>query len=161
MHLVTSDGAHISDWGKEIGIEFEIPPGAVPEGKQLELSVWPCADGPFQFPEGYKAASPAYLITPSFEFSCNITLKMYHFFVTDTVEDCEDMTFLSSSSSHYTGEKEQPQYQFRVLDNSVFKPTEAYGCVSLKHFCLSSIGVKRKRSAHSKTPSRKRRKGII
>ena len=30
---MTSDGAHIKNWGKEIGIEFDIPPGTVPNGR--------------------------------------------------------------------------------------------------------------------------------
>ena len=159
---VTPEGAHVSDWGEEIGIEFVIPPEAVPKGKQLELSVWPCVTTPFQFPEGYDAASPVYLITPSFEFSCNVTLKMYHFCATDTAEDCKSMTFLTSPATlHSREKKQQPQYQFKVLDKGVFNPGEEYGSVSLKHFCLSAVGVKRKKSSHSRAPSTKRQRGII
>ena len=153
---VTSDGAHINEWGQEIGIEFDIPPGAIPKGKKFELSVWPCISGPFQFPEGYDPASPVYLISPSFKFCCDITLTMYHFYVDETEEDCESMAFLAATATLPKGES-QPQYNFRVLERSVFKPSEEYGRVFLKHFCLKTIH-KRKRS--SQAPSTKRQKGI-
>ena len=62
---VTLAGGHIN-WWQEIGVKFDIPPGAVPEGKELDLSVWPCVKGPFQLPIGYELASPIFLISPSF-----------------------------------------------------------------------------------------------
>ena len=77
----TSAGVHITSWREEIGVEFDIPPGAVPEGKELELTVWPCSDGPFQLPKDYELASPVFLVSPSFEFSCEIRLTMYHLFL--------------------------------------------------------------------------------
>ena len=164
---VTSEGCHVN-WGEEIGIEFTIPPGAVPQGKELDLSVWPCTAGPFQLPEGYELASPVYLISPSFEFSCPITVTMYHYCVVETEEDSESMAFLSSHTTPHRGEghtphrgeDHTPHYQFRVLGKGSFKPSETYGCISLKHICNAAIGMRRKRKAHSiKHPPGKKAKG--
>jgi hypothetical protein len=128
--------------GKELGIEFEIPPGAVPEGKGLNLSVWPCSAGPFQLPEGYDFASPVFLISPSFEFSCEITLKLYHFSSVLSAEDCKKMVFLSSPATHALTREEtqKPVYQFRRLGKGVFEPLQEFGEVALSHFCFTAVG---------------------
>ena len=152
VQSVTSKGARITDWGKEIGIKFYIPPGAVPEGKQLNLSVWPCISGPFNLPDGYDPASPVYLITPSFKFSQEITVSMYHYSTVKTDDDCKNMTFLSAPVTQLT-KGQQPHYLFKVLKDGVFNAVQEYGCIFLKHFCLTTIGKHRKRSlskAHSK-----------
>ena len=140
---VTSKGCHVN-WGEEIGIEFMIPPGAVPQGKELDLSVRPCTAGPFQLPEGYELASPFYLITPSFQFSCAITVTMYHYCVVETEEDSDSMAFLSSPTTPHRGDGHTPHYQFRVLGKGMFKSSETYGYISLKHFCTLASGTKRK-----------------
>ena len=137
---VTSDGAHIN-WEKEIGIGFDIPPGAVPTGKQLDLSVWPCANGPFQLPEGYGMASPVFLVSPSFEFSCNINMTMHHFCTVETESNCDSMAFLSSPTIPSKGDGRELGYRFKVLHKGMFHPSEDYGRVSLKHFCFSMIGA--------------------
>ena len=77
-------------------MEFEIPPGAVPEGRQLDLTVWPCSSGPFHPPDGYELASPVFLISPSFDFSREITR---HFLKLESEEDSERMVFLSAHPS--------------------------------------------------------------
>ena len=157
---VTSEGYH-GNWGEEIGIVFAIPPGAVPQGKKLELSVWPCTAGPFQLPEGYELASPVYLITPSFNFLCDITVTMYHFCAVETEIDSENMAFLSSPTTSCTGKHQQPYYQFKVLGKGTFKPSESCGFIKLKHFCNTATGAKRKRGApSSEGPSVKKPKGI-
>ena len=156
---VTSEGCHVN-WREEIGIEFIIPPGAVPEGKELDLSVWPCTAGPFHLPEGYELSSPVYLISPSFQFSCPITVTMYHYCVVETEEDGGSMAFLSSPTTPHWGEDHTPHYQFRVLGKGTFKPSEAYGSISLKHFCTLGSGTKRKNESNSSEgTSRKRQKG--
>ena len=155
---VTSEGCHVN-WGKEIGIEFNIPPGAVPQGKQLDLSVWPCTAGPFQLPEGYELASPVYLISPSFQFLCAITVTMYHYCAVETEEDSRNMSFLSSPTTPHRG---TALYQFRVLKDGTFNPLEAYGCITLEHFCTLGSGTKRKSEPDlSEDPSGKRSKGKV
>ena len=159
---MTSAGAHIS-WKEEIGVEFNIPPGAVPEGRELDLSVWPCFDGPFLLPDGYELASPVFLISPSFKFSREITLTLWHFSNLETVEDSERMVFLSAPSAPNTkwaGKK--TAYQFRVLGNGVFEPRQDYGQISLTHFCSVGVGRKhKKQSSPSDSPVSKKPKGEI
>ena len=158
---MTTEGGCIS-W-KEIGVEFDIPRGAVPEGKLLELSVWPSIAGPFALPDGYDLASPVYLISPAFNFTCDITLRMYHYCSLETEQQCDNMVFVSSPASPSV-QQPHPQYKFRVFSKGNFLPSEPYGCVSLKHFCNSAVGVKRKLSCSeppedSATPAKKT-KGI-
>ena len=145
---VTSACAHVN-WMEEIGVEFDIPPGAVPEGKELDLSVWPCTDGPFTLPDDYELASPVFLVSPSCEFSCGVTLRMYHYSNIDTVEDCQDMFFLSASAISPT--QENPVYQFKVLGQGIFEPYQNYGQISLTHFCLKTAGRKRRSSKRKKS----------
>ena len=151
--LVTSAGVHITSWREEIGVEFDIPPGAVPEGKELELTVWPCSDGPFHLPEDYELASPVLLVSPSFEFSREINLTMCHFSNLEMEEDCERMVFLSSPTTpNMKLARGKPAYQFRVLGKGVFKPHRNYGQISLTHFCNVGAG-RRKRKKQSSTPN--------
>ena len=145
-------------------MEFDIPPGAVPEGKELELTVWPCSDGPFHLPEDYELASPVFLVSPSFEFSCEINLTMYHFSNLENEEDCERMVFLSSPTTpnmKLAGEK--PAYQFRVLGKGVFKPHRKYGQISLTHFCKFGAGrrKRKKQPSYQDNPPSKQLKGMI
>ena len=159
---VTSDGAHIREWGEEIGIEFDIPPGAVPQGKKLDLSVWPCSAGPFQLPEGYELASPVFLISPSFQFSQEVTLKLHHFCALKTVEDCKHMAFLSSPTTPSVGENQEPLYQLRALTKGVFQPLKECGNVALKHFCLFGVGMilKALMASDSNVPSSECQRGL-
>ena len=145
-------------------MEFDIPPGAVPEGKKLELTVWPCSDGPFHLPEDYELASPVFLVSPSFEFSREINLTMYHFSNLEMEEDCERMVFLSSPTTpnmKLAGEK--PAYQFRVLGKGVFKPHRNYGQISLTHFCNVGAGrhKRKNQSSNPNSPPSKQLKGKI
>ncbi|CAI8041714.1 hypothetical protein GBAR_LOCUS23152, partial [Geodia barretti] len=154
---VTSAGAHIT-WREEIGVEFDIPPGAVPEGRELDLSVWPCFNGPFLLPDGYELASPVFLIPPTFEFSREITVTLWHFSNLETVEDSERMVFLSAPSTPHTKQAgKKPVYQFRVLGKGVFEPRRNYGQISLTHFCFGGIGRKHKKhSSPSDSPVSKK-----
>ena len=145
---MTSAGAHIN-WWQEIGVKFDIPPGAVPEGKELDLSVWPCIKGPFQLPIGYELASPVFLISPSFQFSSSITLTMGHFSNLETEEDCQRMVFLSAPTIPFVRETDNScWYQFRIFRKGFFSSHLEYGQVSLTHFCFASLGRKIKRLFH-------------
>ena len=161
QHLVTSLDGYIS-WWEEIGVEFEIPPGAVQEGRELDLTVWPCSSGPFHPPDDYELASPVFLISPSFDFSREITLRMGHFSKLETEEDRERMVFLSAHPSPHSvveGAREPVyHYQCRVLEGGVFTPHQQYGTVLLKHFCFVSSG-RRKRKKPSEASTSKRSRG--
>ena len=144
---ITYEGGSIQ-W-KEIGIEFVIPTGAIPEGEQVNLSVWPCTAGPFSLPEEYELASPVYQINPAYEFLHDITMTVHHFFSLTTAEQCDNMAFLSSPKVPYFVEQKSV-YKFKVLSKGNFLPSQSYGSVSLGHFCNVSVGRKRKRSPGSR-----------
>ncbi len=134
---VTSDGWEIS-W-EDIGIAFSIPPGAVPDGELLQLTVRPCLTGPFEPPAGYELMSPTYIISPAFDFVKDIKMVMYHFVVLESDNDCERMTFLSAPTTPvYEGS--QPQYKFKPLGGGVFQRNQHFGTISLQHFCDMTIG---------------------
>ena len=141
---VTSEGTSILL--ADIGLEIDIPSGAVPKGEELQLSVWPTMTGPYSLPEDCSLASPVYLINPVFEFLCDITLKIHHFCCLETEQQCEDMFFISSPLIPSVV-KNNIQYKFKALSNGSFEPFKNYGSVSLKHFCYLGLG-KRKRSSY-------------
>lgn len=120
---------------EEIGIEIEIPPRAVPKGRNLELSVRPCLSGPFILPNEYQLASPVYLITPAFEFTRKVKLSIAHFAGLDRNKDSDRMTFISASSLPVYAP--QAKYEFKVMKGGIFKKKEHHGFICLKHFCLT------------------------
>ena len=144
-------------------MEFDIPPGAVPEGSQLDLTVWPCSSGPFQLPDDYELASPLFLISPSLDFSREITLKMGHFSKLETEEDREGMVFLSAHSTPHRvveGAREPVyHYQCRVFEGGVFRPHQQYGTVLLKHFCFGGIARRKRKRQPSESSTSKRKRG--
>lgn len=138
VRQVSSSGAHITSWRKEHGVEFYIPPGAIPPGNIVDISVWPCSNGPFILPDQFEFASPVVLISPPFHFSREITLTMSHFSKLVTVDDCKEMVFLSAPSSSEIAES--PAYRFKILKHGDFKPNQKFGNINLTHFCLVGVG---------------------
>ncbi len=155
---VTSEGMEIS-W-KDIGIAFSIPPGAVPDDEELQLTVRPCLAGPFQPPDGYEFMSPTYIISPAFDFIKDIQVVIYHFVIMQSDDDCECMTFLSAATTPvYEGS--QPQYKFKPLIGGMFQQNERFGAISLRHFCALSAACpscKRPRDSDTEESGARRQK---
>ncbi len=129
---VTSEGMEIS-W-EDIGIAFSIPPGAVPDDEQLQLTVRPCLTGPFEPPVGYEFMSPTFIVSPAFDFVKDIQMVVHHFAILESGNDCECMTFLSAPTTPvYEGS--QPQYKFKLLMGGMFQRSQHFGTISLRHFC--------------------------
>ena len=142
---VTSDGGKFC-WDA-IGLEIDIPRGAVPEGKVMDLRVRPCLGGPFDMPKGYVATSPPYLISPNFEFESEVKLSIAHHAHLETSNDYDRMTFVTSSiSPKYSP---LPRYKFKVMDGGIFNERKGYGVISLNHFCLTANA--QKTSAYQRT----------
>lgn len=157
---VTSEGVEIS-W-KDIGIEFVIPPGAVPEDKPLELTVRPCLSGPFIPPTGSELASPVYMISPAFDFLKEVEVLIYHFSSVQSNEDSGSMTFVSTPSFP-NSEGTDPQYRFKDVKSGVFWRNEPYGLIRLRHFCGLAVSRRHRKhpSVQSDTPKPKRSRGIL
>ena len=134
---------------KDVGISVFIPENSLSiEEESLDLSIHACFSGPFELPNGYESASSTYLITHNkrVTFSKDVTVRMHHYACLKSEEDCEDMVFLSASSTPAYRESDPPVYVFRKIQGAkgIFKPGDQVGEISLRHFCLLKIG-KRKR----------------
>ena len=154
QETVTSEGKVIS-WDDDIGIRFSIPPGAVPEGEKLHLTVRPCLNGPFVLPQDHDLASPMYLIQPACDFKEEVELSMSHFANIKSDDDIESMTFVLAQSKPVRG-RSGPEYRLRVFQNGVFRETKSSGTISLKHFCLLGVGRKRAHSEDDDIPEAER-----
>ena len=151
---VTSFGATINQL-HDMGISISVPEGSLsPSEEPLDLHIRPCFCGSFVFPDNYRSASPAYLIRHSKKtnFHKDITVRIHHYACLGSEEDCEEMTFLSASSTPEYIESHQdgvvhPVYTFKKIRGSKakFRPGDQVGEISLRHFCLTKV-VRRKRS---------------
>ena len=115
-------------------MKFNFPPGAIPEGKDVNLTVRPCLSGPFVLPPDLELASVVYNISPAIEFTQKVQLSLSHFADMQSEEDVAGMTFVTAKSTPVDGE-----YRFRVLEKGSFKMGNDTAIVALKHFC--NIGV--------------------
>ena len=88
----------------DVGISLFIPEEALdPVESQLKLSVQPCLTGPFELPPDYEAVSPAYLIQPrgNGKLRKDVRVRIRHCASLQSEEDCDDLAFLSASSTPY------------------------------------------------------------
>ena len=119
--------------------------------EHISLQLHPFFTGPFQLPDDYESASPAYLIKPSrrVEFKKDVRVEIQHYACLESEEDCDDMVFLSASATPELRES-GPVYIFQKEEaKGVFKPGYQVGVVelvSLRTPCLIKAG-KRKQSS--------------
>lgn len=145
----------------QAGIFLSIPAQALSSAeKDVDLFIHPCFNGPFELPAGYESASPTYLIQPSskVKFDRDATLQIHHYASLQSEEDCEEMAFLySSPKPQYRQSK--PVYSFNKFERSseIFRPNSHVGEIKLQHFCLITIG--RKRKVNSQTGVNNSKKG--
>ena len=121
------------------GIHLTIPKNSLgPTEESVTLSVHPCIGGPFKLPDGYKSASPVYMIKYSrkVEFLNDVTVKIDHYARLESEEDCGDMVFLSASSTPALRESKS-MHIFKEIKGpkGVFRPGCQVGEIALKHFC--------------------------
>ena len=147
---ITSEGGKIC-W-EEIGIEIVISEGAIPEKTTLELQVRPCLSGPFVLPDDYKLVSPVFLMSPAFEFQKEVTLSVVHFVDIKERTDCQEMSFLESTSTSQD-EMLKTKYKFSLLEGGVFKPNYTRGTILLKHFSTYATGRRKRKWSDSPTSS--------
>ncbi len=134
----------------EIGVFLDIPEGAVPPDKVLNLTVWPCIQGPFVPPPGYQFASPVFIIGPQFKFEKKLLLQLSHFIRLQSSDDCEKMVFLSArSTSHFTKDGKLG-YHFNLLEGGSFEVGRPVGSINLSHFCALAAGKEIAAGSHNK-----------
>ena len=145
---------------EDVGISLSIPKDALPStDPPLDIQIQPCFSGSFEMPDNIKQVSPAYIVSPSRKvaFQKEVLVKIWHHANLETEEDCEDMVFLSASTSpQYRGDT--PVYTFREIRGAKgsFRPGEEQpaGQIALKHFCILSLG-KRVHSESDDSPESK------
>ena len=147
---------------EEMGISIFVNQNTISlEKESSDISIRPCFTGPFELPENYELASPSYLIRHDMkDFQKDVTIRMHHYASLQSEEDCEDMAFLTASSTPEYRES-HPVYTFKEIQGAkgIFKPGDQVGEISLRHFCFVRA-VKRERGGTSNDSSKKH-KGII
>ena len=147
-----------------MGISVSIPEDSLSSAEEpLILQIHPCFSGPFELPEEYESASPAYLIKHSrrVEFQKDITVKIHHYACLETEEDCDDMVFLSASATPEFRES-GPVYIFKEIKEAkgVFKSEYQVGEIALRHFCLLKEGKRKRASKSPESSETKKPKGM-
>ncbi len=153
---------------EDMGISIHIPEDSLANTSsedEVDLMIRPCFTGPFQSPQEYESASPVYLIHPSrpVEFQKDVTIRIHHSVNLKSEKECEDMVFLSASSTpkyYYFNY----YYKFREIKGAKmsFKPGDRVGEIKLRHFCDVKIGKKkRKREETSSVSNPKKNKGTV
>ena len=145
----------------DIGISISVTQDSIhPEGLSDIIVIRPCFTGPFELPENYEPASPSYLIRHDMkDFQKDITIRMHHYASLQSEGDCEDMVFLTASSTPEYRES-RPVYTFKEIQGAkgIFKPGDQVGEISHRHFCFLRA-AKRKRCCTPESSS-KRHKGL-
>lgn len=129
------------------GISIFVPENSICSEEEIsDMHIHPCFTGPFQLPDDYEPASPAYLICHKVHFQKDIIVRMCHYANLRSKADCEQMTFLTASSTPKY-EESKPVYHFKVNKaKGIFKPENQIGEIAIRHFCFKMIGKKRKRT---------------
>ena len=142
---ITSDEKTI-DLVQDVGISLTFPENVLTSTyPPLEVAIRPCFSGSFVLPDDIELASPAYLITSNREvtFQKDLIVKIQHYANLQTEEDCENMVFLSASSTpEYRGSN--PIYKFKEIKEAkgMFRPgqKQPLGEIQLKHFSIIGVG---------------------
>ena len=130
---------------EDVGISLSIPEDALlSTDPPLEIKILPCFSGSWEVPENLELVSPAYIVEPSREvvFKKEVFVKIWHHANLETEEDCEDMVFLSASTTpEYRDGRPVYVFQEKTGMKGSFKPREKLpaGEVALKHFCILEI----------------------
>ena len=134
------------------GIELIVPRNAIKSGDSVKIELQGCLGGPFKFPKDIMPVSPIYRIAPPFVFHQEVTLKMEHFAVLESPDECEEMVFISSPTKpRMRKHKETPYWKFKVFGQLECAPRSRHGVVQLTHFCFGGLGRRRmfRRGMHS------------
>ena len=130
---------------ENVGISLSIPEGALHSTDlPLEVQIQPCFSGSWEVPENLDLVSPAYIVKLSslVTFKKDVLVKIWHHANLETEEDCEDMVFLSASTTPEYRDG-RPVYVFQEITGvkGSFRPREEQpaGVIALKHFSLLGI----------------------
>ena len=151
---------------KDVGLSLSIPKDVLPStDPPLQLEIQPCFSGPFSIPQDIELVSPPYIVNPSrkVNFQKEVLVTIWHHANLETANDCEDMVFLSASTSPQYKEG-NPVYTFREIRKvkGSFRPSEKQpvGQIALKHFCTLALGKRKRKNHSSQEAGLKHKKGL-
>ena len=130
----------------DIGLQINVPPGAIPSGSILCLEVGMCLSGPFEFPIGSIPVSPILMLHSQqaipLEKPINVTLP-HNILVNETVTSsvAENFThFITADHSHSFD-----QFSFSDPDAKEIsihtQEGQGYASFPLSYHCFVSLGV--------------------
>ena len=133
----------------DMGIYISVSEDSLSSAEEtMDLHVRPCFCGPFRLPSKYRSACPAYLICHNREasFKKDITIRIHHCASLESEEHAKNMAFLSASSTpqyERSGDESRPVYTFKEVDTvcATFRPGGRVCEISLRHFCLVTVGT--------------------
>ena len=127
---------------EDVSVSLEVPPKAVPEGKEMQLTLWPCLYGPFSLPEGHQLAGPVYLAHASMEgekstsFATEVKILMKQFVYVEGTKVGDQVKFVSRGFQ-YDNEYCNPIYKFQnFLAGRIEDLDRRTISLKLKHFCF-------------------------
>ena len=143
---ITSDEKTINL--EEVGASLTFPENSLSSNEPpVEVAIQPCFSGSFIMPDDIESMSPAYVIklNRKVKFEKDVLLKIRHNANLQTENDCENMVFLSASSTpEYRGSS--PVYVFKEITDTkkLFIPGQEkpYGEIQLNHFSIFTTGMK-------------------
>lgn len=124
------------------GISLTVPQYAIQPGDSVPIALQACLDGPFILPDDTVLVSPVYRIAPPCVFHQDVTLTIEHFAELETIEDCNEIVFITSPTKpKIRPHKEEAYWKFRILDTKPeCTPKSQRGNIHLRHFCLGALG---------------------
>lgn len=136
--VVDSNGATITGEG----IRLTVPQYAIQPGDSVTIALQACLDGPFVLPDDTVLVSPVYRIAPPCIFRQDVILTIEHFAELETLEDCNEIVFITSPTKpKLRPHKEEAYWKFKNLHiKPECKPKSQRGNIYLSHFCLGALG---------------------
>ena len=137
----TEEGREFTDVANNFSLE--IPEGAIPEGRRLNIDVGVSLFGPFQFPESLRPVSPIFWVCVedqrNFQFSNPITVTIPHFVDLKNDVDIESLGLTFLKADH--NKNSEGQYEFKALGGEMDFKSEC-GVLRTTHFCSLCIAAK-------------------
>ena len=134
--VVPDSHSHSFEW-PGYGLKLHIPEGAVPlEHKECRVGIKAGFTGQFSIPNDLHLVSCVYWLSCSQKFNKPVTLEIEHCASLQDSSQSSSLQFIVAKCS-----QAELSYQFKVLENGVFKPKSSYGSIQVSQFSFFAIGI--------------------
>ena len=135
--FIVRDGhAHSFEWQGH-GLKLHIPEGAVPvEHTGCRVDIKAGFTGQFNIPDDVHLVSCVYWLSCSQKFNKPITLEIEHCASLQDSSQSSSLRFIAAKCS-----QARLPYQFKVLEDGVFKPKSSYGSIQVSQFSFFGISI--------------------